>query len=263
MKNFLAHDDETRQEMLNSISMSSVEELYSSIPQQAKMTNFNLPEALSEMQTQRKIKALAKKNNVDYACFIGSGVYNHFIPAMVGQVAQRYEFLTSYTPYQPEISQGTLQIMYEYQSMICKLTGADVSNASVYDGGSACAEAIFMASRITKRRRALVSGALNPQYKEVVKTYAHANEIEIEWIDAKDFKIDFKKVLEIVKSENYACVLIQTPNYYGTIEEIDFVKEIKDFGTMLIVCTDISSLGVLTPPMEYGAEIVVGDIQSL
>src|SRR5574344_2416835 len=148
MKNFLAHDDETRQEMLNSISMSSVEELYSSIPQQAKMTNFNLPEALSEMQTQREVKALSKKNNVDYACFMGAGVYNHFIPAMVGQVANRYEFLTAYTPYQPEISQGTLQIMYEFQTMICRITGMDISNATMYDGASACAEAILMATRI-------------------------------------------------------------------------------------------------------------------
>lgn len=263
MKNFLAHDDETRQEMLNSISMSSVEELYSSIPQQAKMTNFNLPEALSEMQTQREVKALSKKNVVDYACFLGAGVYNHFIPAMVGQVAGRYEFLTSYTPYQPEISQGTLQVMYEYQSMICRLTGCDVSNASVYDGGSACAEAIFMASRITKRRKALVSSALNPQYKEVVKTYTHANEIDVEWVDLKDYQTDFSKISDKVKSGLYACVLVQTPNFFGTIENIDFAEILTESGTLLVVCTDISSLGVLKEPVEYGADIVIGDIQSL
>ncbi len=263
MENFLAHDDNTRTEMLKNISVNSVEDLYSSIPEIAKMSTIELPEALSEMQTQRKIKALAKKNNVDYACFIGSGVYNHFIPAMVGQVAQRYEFLTAYTPYQPEISQGTLQIMYEYQSMICNLTGMDVSNASVYDGGSACAEAIFMASRITKKRKALVSVALNPQYKNVVKTYTHANEIDVEWIDENEYKTDYKKLLEKIKTGLYACVLIQTPNYYGSIEDIDFSNELKAVNTLLIICTDISTLGVLTPPSEYGADIVVGDIQSL
>ena len=139
MTNFLAHDDKTRKEMLNDISMQNIEELYASIPEIAKISDFNLSDALSEMQVQREVKGIAKKNNVDYACFLGAGVYNHFIPAMISQVAQRYEFLTAYTPYQPEIAQGTLQVIYEYQSMICNITGMDVSNASVYDGGSACA----------------------------------------------------------------------------------------------------------------------------
>src|SRR5574344_2628373 len=174
MNNFLAHTDEIRKEMLNSISKSSVEELFSEIPIKARMTKLKLDEGLSEMAVQKKIKSISSNNKVDYISFLGGRVYNHFIPAAVSQVAQRWEFLTAYTPYQPEISQGTLQVMYEYQSMICRITGADVSNASVYDGGSACAEAILMSSRITKREKILVSTALNPQYKEVVKTDTHA-----------------------------------------------------------------------------------------
>jgi glycine dehydrogenase subunit 1 len=263
MENFLAHNDKTRQEMLKSISLDNVENLYASIPEAAKMKDFNLSEALSEMQTQRKVKDLANKNNVDYSTFLGAGVYNHFIPAMVGQIAGRYEFLTAYTPYQPEIAQGTLQVMYEYQSMICNITGMDISNASVYDGGSACAEAIFMASRITKKRKALVSSLLNPQYKEVVKTYTHANEIAVEWIDEADYKTDYNKIKEMVQTGEYACVLIQTPNYYGSIEDIDFSEELKACKTLLVICSDISSMSVLTPPSEYGADIVVGDIQGL
>ena len=174
MKNFLAHNDKTRREVLDSLSLNSVEELFNAIPKLAKAGALDLPEALNEMQTVKKVTALAKKNNTDVISFLGAGVYNHFIPAAVGQVAQRFEFLTAYTPYQPEISQGTLQIMYEYQSMVCNLTGMDVANASVYDGGSACAEAILMASRVTKREKALVSSALNPQYKEIITTYTKA-----------------------------------------------------------------------------------------
>ena len=137
MKNFLAHNDEIRKEMLEEISCASIEDLFKHIP--VKMKSFDLPEAMSELETQKLVKTLANKNKTDYVSFIGGGCYNKFIPAAISQVAQRFEFLTAYTPYQPEISQGTLQVMYEYQSMICMLTGMDVANASVYDGGSACA----------------------------------------------------------------------------------------------------------------------------
>lgn len=252
MKNFLAHSEETRVQMLKDIKVGSIEELFEKIPQEARTKNFNLAEALSEMQTQKQVKALAKKNNTDMINFLGGGTYNHFIPAAIGQVAQRWEFLTAYTPYQPEISQGTLQIMYEFQSMICNLTGMDVSNASVYDGASACAEAIAMAVRITKKNIALVSDAINPEYKEVIKTYAWANSTEIVWGNPKDEQ-DFSQ---------YACVLIQNPDFYGEIgvnADVNFEKT----KTLLIVCTDISSLALLKAPSEYGADIVVGDIQPL
>lgn len=242
MKNFLAHNDEIRKKMLEEISCASIEDLFKHIP--VKMKSFDLPEAMSELETQKLVKTLANKNKTDYVSFIGGGCYNKFIPAAISQVAQRFEFLTAYTPYQPEISQGTLQIMYEYQSMICMLTGMDVANASVYDGGSACAEAISMACRISRKHNALVSNRLNPEYKEVIKTYAWGAGIELVWFD------------EIPENNaDYACVLVQNPDYYGELTTITSVD------TLLIVCTTPASLSVIKPPVE--ADIVVGDIQTL
>lgn len=242
MKNFLAHNDEIRKEMLEEISCASIEDLFKHIP--VKMKSFDLPEAMSELETQKSVKKLANKNKTDYVSFIGGGCYNKFVPAAISQVAQRFEFLTAYTPYQPEISQGTLQIMYEYQSMICMLTGMDVANASVYDGGSACAEAISMACRISRKHNALVSNKLNPEYKEVIKTYAWGAGIELVWFD------------EIPENNaDFACVLVQNPDYYGELTTITSVN------TLLIVCTTPASLSVIKPPVE--ADIVVGDIQTL
>ena len=247
MKNFLVHNDDTKKEMLDFLGLKSVEELFKMVPDKAKMSNLDLPNALSEMEAQKKIKALAKKNKTDYISFLGGGVYNKFIPACIGQIANRFEFLTAYTPYQAEISQGTLQVMYEFQTMISRITGMDISNATVYDGGTACAEAILMAKRISKKSKALVSKNLNPEYKKVIDTYSWANEIGIEYFD------------EIPdNTKDYACILIQNPDYYGEILEIT-----KPSDTLLIVCVDISSLSILKPPCEYGADIVVGDIQTL
>src|SRR5574344_1270587 len=186
MDNFFAHNKKTREEMLSCISSSGIEDLFKQIPQKARMNTLDLPKALSEMHTQIEVKKIEKKNIINKSCFLGAGIYNHFIPACISQVASRYEFLTAYAPYQPEIAQGTLQIMYEYQSMICNLTGMDISNACVYDGASACAEAILMASRITKRRKAIISDSINPQYKTVINIYTHANEIEIKYLDLSE-----------------------------------------------------------------------------
>lgn len=246
MKNFLVHNDEVKAEMLKVCGVDKIEDLFADIPQYARMNALELPDAVSEMEVQRTIKSLAKKNRTDYISFLGGGVYNMFIPSAISQVAQRWEFLTAYTPYQAEISQGTLQVMYEFQTMISRLTGMDVSNATVYDGGTACAEAILMAKRITKKSKALVSENLNPEYKKVIGTYAWANEIQVEYFN--DLPID---------TSDYACVLVQNPDYYGEI------LEVKPLDTLLIVCTNISSLSILKPPSEYGADIVVGDIQTL
>ena len=246
MKNFLVHNDEVKEEMLQTIGLSIVEDLFAEIPEAARMKTLNLPEALNEMTVQREIKKLASKNKTDYISFLGGGVYNKFIPAAIGQVAQRFEFLTAYTPYQAEISQGTLQIMYEFQTMISRLTGMDISNATVYDGGTACAEAILMAKKISKKSKALVSENLNPEYKKVIDTYSWANKIEVEY---------FKNLPE--NTSDYACVLIQNPDYFGEIIDV------KAVDTLLIICTDISTLSILKPPSEYGADIVVGDIQTL
>ncbi len=240
--NFTAHNDTIRKEMLEEINLASVDDLFSHIP--VKMKSLDLADGLSEMSAQRKIKELSKKNKTDYISFVGAGCYNKFVPAAIGQVANRYEFLTAYTPYQPEISQGTLQIMYEYQSMICMLTGMDVANASVYDGGSACAEAISMACRISKKQKVLVSERLNPEYKQVIKTYTWGSGVNVEW---------FNEIPD--NTDEYACVLVQNPDYYGEILELPKVE------TLLIVCTTPDSLSILNPPKE--ADIVVGDIQTL
>jgi len=265
MKNFLAHSDEIREQMLESISAKSVQDLFDKIPKEARTKSFNLPEALSEMQVQKNVKALAKKNNTDTISFLGAGVYNHFIPAAVGQVAQRFEFLTAYTPYQPEISQGTLQVMYEFQSMICNLTGMDVCNASVYDGATACAEAILMAARITKRNKVLVSDALNPEYKDVIKTYMWANSIETEFIKTVDLKTDFSSVKEKVESSEYACILAQIPNFFGSVESEKYCLNdaLETTKTLFVAYVNVSALSILRAPVEYGADIVIGDIQPL
>ena len=244
MKNFLVHNDEVKKEMLESIGASSIDDLFKQIPQKARMGELQLDDAISEMETQKKVKALSKKNNTDYISFLGAGTYNKFIPACISQVANRFEFLTAYTPYQPEISQGTLQIMYEFQTMICRLTGMDISNATMYDGASACAEAILMAVRISKKNKVLVSNKLNPEYIDVIKTYCWSNDIEL---------VMFDNIPE--NTADYACVLVQNPDFYGEI------REYAHPDTLLAVCVDISSLGILEPPCE--ADIVVGDIQTL
>lgn len=244
MKNFLVHTDEVKREMLESINVSSVEDLFRQIPQKARMEKLGFENPLSEMEVQKRIKSLAKKNNADYVTFLGAGAYNKFIPACISQVANRFEFLTAYTPYQPEISQGTLQVMYEFQTMICRITGMDISNATMYDAASACAEAVLMAVRISKKNKVLVSQNLNPEYIDVIKTYCWANEIELNLFDELP-----------EETKDYACVLIQNPDFYGEITEITRPD------CLLAVCVEISSLGILKPPSD--ADIVVGDIQTL
>jgi glycine dehydrogenase subunit 1 len=247
MKNFLVHNEETTQKMCKEIGINSIEDLFKQIPQSVRMKELNLPDALSEMETQKIVKSIAKENNSDYAIFTGGGIYNKFVPACISQIANRFEFNTAYTPYQPEISQGTLQVMYEFQTMICRLTGMDIANATVYDAGTACAEAILMACRISKKYKACVSNSINPEYKKIIKTYTYSQNIEIDWVD------------EIPENtQDYACVLIQTPNYYGEI-----IEPKKSEDCLLIICCDISSLALLKPPSQYGADIVVGDIQTL
>ena len=244
MKNFLVHTDEVKKEMLESINVSSVEDLFKQIPQKARMGELGFEKPLSEMEVQKRIKSIAKKNNTDYVTFLGAGAYNKFIPACISQVANRFEFLTAYTPYQPEISQGTLQVMYEFQTMICRLTGMDISNATMYDAASACAEAVLMAVRVAKKNKVLVSNNLNPEYIDVIKTYCWANQIELNLFDILP-----------QDTKDYACVLIQNPDFYGEITQITKPD------CLLAVCVEISSLGILKPPSD--ADIVVGDIQTL
>ena len=245
MKNFIAHTEEIRKEMLEAIDYaSSLDDLFKQIP--VKIEQFKLNKPLSELEVQKKIKTLAKKNKTEYACFIGGGVYNKFVPAAIDYIAKRFEFLTAYTPYQPEISQGTLQVIYEYQTMISRLTGMDIANASMYDAASACAEAILMSHRIGKgkKNKVLISNKLNPEYFETIKTYLWAEGIDYETFDNYPENIG-----------DYCSVLVQYPDYWGEINEI------KKTDTILIVCANLSALSIIKPPIE--ADIVVGDIQPL
>ena len=253
MNNFKANSEAVIKEMLASIGEESLDGLYSMVDKRALKDELKLPEGLSELEVQKVVKAIAKENETDYACFIGGGAYKRFIPAAVSQIASRFEFNTAYTPYQPEISQGTLQVIYEFQSMICDLTGMEVCNASVYDAGNACAEAMLMASRISGKDKILVSEKLNPQYVEVIKTYANAGNILVEMVS------DISSINEKMLSGDYAGLIIQNPNFYGSLEEINIEKHPK---TMLIACVEMMSTAALKKPIEYGADIVVGDVQS-
>ncbi len=241
MDNFLAHNEKTRAAMLKEIKCNSIEDLFSCIPNIIK--DFKLAEPLSELDTQRLIKGFANKNKTDYISFLGAGAYNKFIPAAVNYVAERFEFLTAYTPYQPEISQGTLQIIYEFQSMICKLTGMDIANASMYDVSTAAAEAILMSMRVTKKNKALISNKINPQYKEVIKTYLWAGNFVADWFDTLPNNF-----------EEYSAVVYQNPDFYGELTEITT----RD-GVLTIVIQDLAALSIIEPPKN--ADIVVGDVQ--
>ena len=246
MENFLAHSEHTRAEMLDSINKSDINDLFSQIPQKARMTSLNLPEAMSEIETQRYIKNLSKKNSEDI-CFLGGGIYNRYSPAAISHIAQRFEFLTAYTPYQPEISQGTLQVMYEFQSTLCRLTGMDICNASVYDAATAACEALFMAVRITKKNKVLINNNLNPEYKRVIDTYTHASEIEVEYFEETP-----------VNTDNFACIMVQNPDFYGEITNIT-----KPDNCLLVMITNPMALAMLKAPSEFDADIVVGDVQTL
>ncbi|MDD3149514.1 MAG: aminomethyl-transferring glycine dehydrogenase subunit GcvPA [Candidatus Gastranaerophilales bacterium] len=265
MKNFLPHTDQIRNQLAKEANLDSIDSLFDSINDSVKFKNdLNLPDGISELEAQKKLKKLANKNNSDCINFLGGGTYNKFIPACISAITSRTEFLTSYTPYQPEASQGTLQAMYEYQSMICNLTGMDVSNASVYDGATACAEAVLMVCRISKKSKVLIAETLNQQYLQVIKTYCFGGDIEVKIIPEINGEIDFNYLSNLTNIDEFAAILIQTPNYFGNVENS---KKIGDFITKnklkLIVCADISSLAVLEVPVNFGADIVVGDIQTL
>lgn len=246
MNNFEAHTKDERQEMLSELGLNSVEELYKALPQDIRISGLNLDEPLSELKVTQEIKKLAQNNKTHYASFLGGGASRRFIPAAVSQISSRFEFNTAYTPYQAEISQGTLQSIYEYQSMICNLTNMDVSNASMYDAATACAEAVLMAARVTGRNKALVCRRVNPEYQKVIRTYAEAADIEI--------SNDLSEI-----GEDIACVLIQTPDYFGAVHNAEQLKEkFTDSKTMFICCCDLISLAVLEPPK---CDIMVGDLQ--
>lgn len=264
--NYVPLSDNDRQKMLKKIGCGSMESLLSFIPREIYCPNIDLPNGLSEFDAVNQLKQLAAKNNSvdEYLCFLGGGAYDHFIPAVVPALASRGEFATAYTPYQPEASQGTLQAIFEYQSMIAGLTGFDVSNASLYDGGSACAEAALMLASVSaQRNELLVAGTLNPLYNEVIRTYMNAVSVTVKVIPCFGGTISPATVKENI-TDKTCGLIIQSPNFFGCIEDVCEIAEIvHNAGAFLAQVCNPVSLGILSPPGENGADIAVGEGQPL
>lgn len=251
-------------EMLETIGIKKIDELFAPIGREHLLKrDLNLPEGLSEIDLKRDIECIAGKNRVYETSFLGAGAYRHYIPSVVKHLATRSEFYTAYTPYQAERSQGMLQSIYEYQTMICRLTGMDLANASMYDGSSALAEAALMATRITERKKVLISSLVHPQYQATVSTYCHANEVTVEKLPLETCTTDIKKLKSLMTHE-IAGVIIQNPNFFGSFEKVDEIAQIvHEKGAVLIInVIEPTSLALIKNPTESGADIVVGDGQS-
>ena len=253
--------------MLAGIGVRSIEELFGDVPEHARFPELNLPHALSEMEARWELETLAEADltTADSPSFLGAGAYRHFVPAVVDAFLRRGEFYTAYTPYQPEVSQGTLQAIFEYQTMICSLTGMEVSNASHYDGATATAEAVITAINVhrLKRRKVIVSPWVHPEYRAVVRTYTQGMGLTI--VGDEDPQADLSDLVDLVDDET-ACLIVQTPNFLGQIEDLrglaDAVHE-KGKKPLLIVVADPISLGLIEPPGSFGADIVVGEGQGM
>ncbi len=267
MMNFIPNTDRDRQRMLEAIGVDSIEELFSDIPDKVRLKGkMDLPSGMSESQLFGHMQSLANRNTnmTDYISFLGAGAYDHYVPAVVGHVMNRSEFYTAYTPYQPEVSQAVLQSIYEFQTMICELTGMEVANASMYDGATAMAEAAMIACSNTKRNKILISRTVHPEYRQVLSTYATGADLELVEVelDAEKGTTDLARLDEMLKDA--ACLLIQQPNFFGCLEDVDALAErTKANKALFVVAVDPISLGVLRAPSEYGADIVVGEGQPL
>jgi len=263
---YLPHTPEDRRTMLAAIGVGQVEELFSDIPAQLLMNRpLQLPAAMSELELVNSLRKLAGGNASlqDYTCFLGAGAYDHYIPSVIDHVIGRSEFYTAYTQYQPEISQGYLQALWEYQSMICQLTGMEVSNASMYDGGTAIAEAAMMACNATGRSAVLVVNTMHPHYRAVLTTYGMDKGYTITEFGYKDGTGNREELMQLM-SNNIAAVIIQSPNFFGCIEDVKNIADLAHaHGALLIVAVDPISLGILEAPGVLGADIVVGEGQSM
>lgn len=262
MGSYLPNTRQEQQEMLREAGYESFDALFAHIPEEVKVKELNLPSGLSEMEVLSEMEDIAQKNKIFRHIFRGAGAYDHYIPAIVGSVVNKEEFVTAYTPYQAEISQGILQSIFEYQTMICELTGMDVSNASVYDGATAAAEAVAMC-RERKRTTAYISAAANPQVISVIKTYCYASGTEVVMIPEKDGVTD-KEALKAALKDTAACFYVQQPNYYGNLEDAKELGEIVHAaGAKYIMGCNPIALGMIKTPAECGADVAVGEGQPL
>ncbi len=253
-------------EMLHSIGLNSMEELFADIPEDIKLNRpLNFGPRCSEIELRKYMQELAGRNiNVEqYPCFLGAGAYDHFVPAVVDQILQRSEFYTAYTPYQPEISQGILQAIFEYQTLICQLTGMEVSNASMYDAGTALAEACQMACDASKGKKVLIPDTVHPDYVKIVNTYSISGKMQITKVESNKGAADIDLLVSMIDKET-AAVVLQHPNFYGNLEEISRIEQaVHEHKGLFIMIVDPISLGILKSPGEYGADIVVGEGQAL
>jgi glycine cleavage system P protein (glycine dehydrogenase) subunit 1 len=261
---YLPLTPQDRAEMLAAIGVQSIDALFADVPPAARLDGpVDLPKAMGELEVERAISAMAARNLSagSVPSFIGAGVYRHHIPATVDHLIQRGEFLTSYTPYQPEIAQGTLQYLFEFQTQVALLTGMEVANASLYDGATACAEAVMMAGRVTGRRNAVLAGGVHPHYREVCETYARFVGLTLQARDPVPRDEDLAQFVD----RDTSCVVVQNPDFFGEIRDYSELAQIcHDAGALLVVVvTEILSLGAIRPPGEMGADIVAAEGQSL
>lgn len=263
---FVPNTDDDRKQMLEKIGVNSFDELISNVPNEIKLNrDLDLPEELSEYEVDRLLNKYAAKNITanTHTCFMGGGAYDHFIPAIVCSVLERPEFKTAYTPYQAEVSQGTLQAMYEFQSMICALTGMDVSNATLYDGGTAIAEACLMANAHNRKKEFLIAGAINPHYMRVIESIGVGRELTFKTFTKDDGTADLE-ALKNAMDDNTSAVIVQHPNAYGNLEDVFEIEKIAHSQKALYIASvDPISLGILSAPADYNADIVVGEGQPL
>ena len=260
---FIANTDEQRQQMLADIGVDTIDDLFADIPPELLCDGLNIPPGLTEQEVRYRISQLAEHNSDDLISFLGGGFYDHFIPAALDALVSRSEFYTAYTPYQPEMSQGTLQAIYEYQSAICRLTEMEVANASLYDGGTAVYEAIMMALRITGRSRVIVDDSVSPIYRKMVRSYTNNLGIDLLETVSREGLPDRKALAEAVNDQT-AALIVQSPNFFGCIDDVtDLGELVHSRGGLLVVSSYPISLGILKPPGPMGADIVVGEGQSL
>lgn len=262
---YLPNTDRDRQAMMAAIGVSSIEELFADIPEATRLgRDLDLPAPMAESELRSHIGGLAAQNwNAnDYTCYLGGGVYDHHIPSVVGTILSRGEFYTAYTPYQPEVSQGTLQAIYEYQTMIAALTGMDVANASMYDGSSATAEAILLAMATNRREHVVFSRGVGHDTREVCRTYTSDRGVQFSEAPlTADGTTDLERLAELTTDET-TCVIVQYPNFFGVVEPLaEMAKIAHDKGALFVVNANPMALGLLKPPGEYGADVVVGDGQ--
>jgi glycine dehydrogenase subunit 1 len=265
---FVPLTTDERQAMLKEVGVDSIAELFVDIPADVRFPHLDVPAPLTELETVAKMSALAAQNQHvgQLACFVGAGYYNHYSPSVVAHLMGRSEFYTSYTPYQPEVSQGTLQYSFEFQSLVCDLFEMDVANSSVYDGASACAEAVLMALRIARRDRVVLDGSVHPEYRSVVGSYLDGRGIDIVTSEVRlaDGKLKRQPILDLI-DEKAACVVIQQPDFFGTIRDLEAVAaKCRETGALLVyVVGDPVSLGLLKTPGGWGADIAIGEGQGL